>query len=167
MTKICALRTLLVMLPLLPLFITRGDAQSRQSTAHDNDLFRTIASLDDAVFDAYNRCDLVKFGAFFADDLEFYHDKGGLTRSRQSVVESVEKNICGKVRRELIAGTLEVYPMDGYGAVEIGAHRFCDSKAKRCDETSGVAKFVHLWQNKDGAWTITRVISFDHGPSRP
>jgi hypothetical protein len=23
-------------------------------------------------------------------------------------------------------------------------------------------KFIHLWQNKDGVWKITRVISFDH-----
>jgi len=29
-------------------------------------------------------------------------------------------------------------------------------------EASGVAKFVMLWQNKDGAWRITRVISYDH-----
>jgi hypothetical protein len=28
------------------------------------------------------------------------------------------------VRRELEDGSLEVYPMTGYGAVEIGVHRF-------------------------------------------
>jgi hypothetical protein len=26
----------------------------------------------------------------------------------------------------------------------------------------GEAKFIHLWQNKEGKWQITRVISFDH-----
>src|SRR5437879_8127936 len=96
-----ALRKILVLLPLLAVPVTRVDAQARQSTAAPDELFRTIASLDSALFDAYNRCDLEKFGTFFTDDLEFYHDKSGLTRSRQSVVEAVKKNICGKVRREL------------------------------------------------------------------
>jgi hypothetical protein len=26
----------------------------------------------------------------------------------------------------------------------------------------GEAKFIHVWQNKDGVWKITRVISYDH-----
>ncbi len=26
-----------------------------------------------------NHCDLQKFGSFFSEDLEFYHDQGGLT----------------------------------------------------------------------------------------
>lgn len=132
-----------------------------------DELFRTISALDREVFDAYNRCDLEKLGPFFAEDLEFYHDKTGLARSRQSLIEGVRKNICGKVRRELVPGSLKVYPLNGYGAVEIGLHRFCDSKAKQCDETSGVAKFIHLWQYKDGEWKITRVISYDHGGRRP
>jgi hypothetical protein len=50
--------------------------------------------------------------------------------------------------------------------VQMGAHRFCDAKATQCDETAGVAKFVHLWENKGGTWLITRVISYDHGPPR-
>jgi hypothetical protein len=27
----------------------------------------------------------------------------------------------------------------------------------------GEAKFIHLWQETNGTWQITRVISFDHG----
>jgi ketosteroid isomerase-like protein len=137
------------------------DAQSQQSTAPKDDLFRTIAALDASVFDAFNRCDLEKFGSFFTDDLEFYHDQGGLTRSRQSTVEAVKNNICGKVTRELVPGTLEVYPMKGYGAVEIGVHRF-HHPGREDTEPVGEAKFIHLWENKDGAWKITRVISYDH-----
>jgi hypothetical protein len=29
-------------------------------------------------------------------------------------------------------------------------------------EPVGEGKFIHLWQYKDGAWKITRVISYDH-----
>jgi hypothetical protein len=89
-----------------------------------------------------------------------------VTRGRPALVDAIRTNICGKTRRDLIPGTLEVHPMDGYGALQIGAHRFCDAKAKQCDGTSGgVGKFIHLWQNSDGAWKITRVISYDHAPA--
>lgn len=140
-----------------------AEAAPPQSAAAPDELFRTIASLDGELFDAYNRCDLEKLGSFFTEDLEFYHDQTGLSRGRQDMVDAVKKNICGKVRRDLVPGTLEVYPLKGYGAVQIGSHRFCDSKThEKCGEVSGIAKFVMLWQNKDGGWKITRVISFDH-----
>lgn len=160
MKKLLDSKQALLLLPLLALVIVRADAQSRVGEPGD-ELLRTIASLDAEVFDAYNRCDLEKFGSFFTDDLEFYHDQGGLMRSRQSVVEAVKNNICGKVTRELVPGTLEVYPMKGYGAVEIGVHRF-HHPGRESTEPVGEAKFIHLWQNQDGAWKITRVISYDH-----
>jgi len=145
----------------LSLIIAPAYAQARRDTGAVDDLLRTIASLDRALFDAGNRCDLEKLGSFFTDDLEFYHDNGGLVhRSRQSFLESVKVNLCGKVRRELVAGTLEVYPMHGYGALQIGVHRFHHPGDHT--EPTGEAKFIHLWQDKDGMWKITRVISYDH-----
>jgi len=36
-----------------------------------------------------------------ADDVEFYHDQGGVTLGKEKLTESVKKNICGKVTREL------------------------------------------------------------------
>jgi hypothetical protein len=61
----------------------------------------------------------------------------------------------------LVPGTLQVYYMKGYGAVEMGVHRFHHPGH---EETEGVGegKFVHLWQYKDGAWKITTAISYDH-----
>ena len=32
----------------------------------------------------------------------------------------------------------------------------------RPHERERVTQFIHLWRNKNGAWKITRVISFDH-----
>ena len=84
-----------------------------------------------------------------------------MTRGSQTVAEQLKKNICGKVRRELVPGTLEVYPMHGYGAVEMGIHRFHDLNAENAAPV-GEAKFIHLWQKKDGVWKITRIISYDH-----
>jgi len=132
-----------------------------QAAPAPDPLFQTIQSLDAKLFDAYNHCDLEKLGSFFADDLEFYHDKTGLSVGRQSLLDGVKRNICSKVTRELVPGTLEVYPIASYGAVEIGVHRFHHPGHETADSI-GEAKFIHLWQNKDGVWKITRVISFDH-----
>jgi ketosteroid isomerase-like protein len=147
---------------LLLLLLAVGlDAEPGRTATPDDELFRTIASLDTAVFDAFNRCDLPTFGRFFIDDLEFYHDKDGLMRSRQSLLDAVKANICGKVRRELVPGTLEVHPMDGYGALEIGVHRF-HHPGRDDTEPVGEGRFIHLWQKTDAGWKITRVISYDH-----
>ena len=61
-------------------------------------------------------------------------------------------------------GTLEVYPLKGYGAVASGLHRFCDSrKYHTCIEgNSGDAKFVTLWRKQNGRWRMSRVVSYDH-----
>jgi len=152
------MKRLFLLLPLLSLIAVRTEAQPPAK----DELFRTIAALDGEVFDAYNRCDLEKLGSFFTEELEFYHDNGGLTdRTRQSLVESIKNNLCGKVYRVLVPGSLEVYPMNGYGAVEIGVHRFYHP-GRDATEGVGEAQFVMIWQEKDGVWQITRVISYDH-----
>lgn len=125
------------------------------------ELTHAITALDKQLFDAYNTCDLDKMKALVAEDLEFYHDKTGLAIGRQVFLDAIKNNICGKVQRELVAESLEVYPLKGYGAVEIGVHRFTHPWKQDHGEV-GEAKFVQLWQYKDGAWKITRVISFDH-----
>jgi ketosteroid isomerase-like protein len=128
---------------------------------NQQELDRAVTALDAALFDAYNRCDLDKFASFFVDDVEFYHDQGGVTLGKAALTDSVKKNICGKVTRELVPGSLKAYPMKGYGALELGVHRF-HHPGHEDTEGVGEGQFVHLWQYKDGAWKITRVISYDH-----
>src|SRR6267154_2537508 len=125
------------------------------------ELDKAIATLDAALFDSYNKCDLEKFASYFTENVEFYHDQGGLTLGRAALTESVKKNICGKVTRELVPGTLQVFYMKGYGAIEMGVHRF-HHPGHEDTEGVGEGRFVHLWQYKDGAWKITRVLSYDH-----
>lgn len=132
-----------------------------QPAATPDALFQTVQSLDTQLFDAYNHCDLQKFGSMLSDDLEFYHDQTGLTRGRQAIVEAVKNNICGKVTRELVPGTLEVYPIADDGAVETGVHRF-HHPGHEDTEPVGEAKFIQLWQKKNGVWKLALVISFDH-----
>jgi ketosteroid isomerase-like protein len=132
-----------------------------QPGAEPDALFKTVQALDTRLFDAYNRCDLATVSAMTAEDLEFYHDKTGLARGRQLLLAGLKNNICGKVTRELVPGSLEVYPIAGYGAVEIGVHRF-HHPGHEVPGSVGEAKFVELWQEKDATWKLTRVISFDH-----
>ena len=127
-----------------------------------DDLFQTISKLDTKLFDAYNTCDIDTFASLLEEDLEFYHDVTGLSKGRQSTVDAVKQNICGKVHRDLVPGALRVYPLNEYGAVETGIHLFCDSKLKKCPDGSGVGRFMMLWQNSGGVWKITRVVSYDH-----
>ena len=136
--------------------------QSLDSMKSQEELTRAITALDKQLFDAYNTCNIEKLGTLVTDDLEFYHDKTGLAVGKQVFLDAIKKNICGKVTRELVQGSLEVYPLHGYGAVEIGLHRFRHPG----DSDVGEAKFVQLWQYKDGAWKISRVISYDHGAAR-
>lgn len=135
-------------------------AQSGQGLPVTGDLYKTVAGLDTALFDAYNKCDLDKLGSMVADDLEFYHDQTGLSTGKDTFLTAIKNNICGKVHRELVAGSLEVYPLKGYGAVEIGVHRFLHPNNP--SDGVGEAKFIHIWLLRDGAWKITRVISIDH-----
>ena len=114
--------TALVQTVVVTLLLATAIAPAHGQTAAPDPLFKTIQSLDTQLFDAYNHCDLDKFGSFLADDLEFYHDKTGLSRGRPALVGGIKNNICGKVTRELVPGTLEVYPIANYGAVETGIH---------------------------------------------
>lgn len=159
-----ALRAAFCALALIATATMRGADQLWSHPTSQVTLLETVESLDAGLFDAYNRCDLEKLASHVADDLEFYHDQTGLSRGRQLFLDAIRNNICGKVHRDLLPGSLEAYPLNGYGAVEIGAHMFCDSRKKRkCDrDKDGIARFVMLWQNQAGTWKLTRVISYNH-----
>jgi hypothetical protein len=88
-------------------------------------------------------CSMLATASFFAEDVEFYHDQGGVTLGRAALTDSVQKNICGRVTRELVPGTLQVFHRKGYGAVATGVHRF-HHQGHEDTEAVGEGKFVHL-----------------------
>lgn len=145
---------------LLCLIKLSGAGAKAQSAPQPDALFVTVRSIDAKLFDAYNSCDLTTLGAMVSDDLEFYHDLTGLSVGKAPFLAAIKQNVCGKVHRELLPQTLEVYPLKGFGAVEIGIHRF--SHPGHLDDGMGDAKFVTLWQNDHGVWRITRTVSYEH-----
>lgn len=96
--------------------------------------------------------------SMLATDIEFYHDQGGLSTSKPGLLEALQKNICGKVNRELRPGSIEVYAIPGYGAIEMGWHGFINFEEKMT-RPGHYSKFVHTWRLRDGKWELTRVIS--------
>ncbi len=147
-------------LSLIVLLVMSGPGARSQSIGQPGSLFKTVQGLDTRLFDAYNHCDLTTLGSMVSDDLEFYHDQTGLSVGKATFLAAVKQNICGKVERELLPDTLEVYPLNGYGAIEIGIHRF--RHPGHPEEGMGDAKFITIWQNKAGEWKVTRAISYEH-----
>jgi hypothetical protein len=124
MKKLLALRRIVPLLAVMGVLAAPADAQvpGLDSIKNQEELDKAVASLDTALFDAYNRCDLEKFSSFFVDDVEFYHDQGGVTLGRQNLTDSVKKNICGKVTRERRSG-------DAAGPLHEGLWRGGDGRA--------------------------------------
>ena len=134
-----------------------------QETARSGPLYDELAGMDAALFDAaFSTCDAARFRAIFTDDAEFYHDRSGASFGEAvKVMKSCPRD--NGVTRTLVPGSLEVYPLQGYGAVQIGRHVF----ARQGESGSEEAKFVHLWKREAGGWRLARVLSFDHRPSAP
>jgi ketosteroid isomerase-like protein len=134
---------------------------ARKMAATSGELFETIARVDSATFDAFNAHEVDRLMAMFTDDLEFYHDTGGLTDYRQTK-EGFKKLFTGTpdIRRDLVKGSLEVYPIKDHGAIEIGEHRFCHKENGKDD--CGTFKFAMVWRKSGESWKLSRVISYGH-----
>lgn len=123
----------------------------------DPELYKTIVRLDSIFFDGYNTCKVDIIEKYFSEDLEFYHDNGGLNTSKKQIIESFKNNICGKITRILIPGSIEVYPIANYGAIEIAKHKFFNNREPNAKQKIG--KTVMIWKKENDSWKITRVIS--------
>lgn len=147
------------------IYATHASAQTEQQK-----LVATILHLDSAFWQAYNNCDTAHFKDFVTDDVEFYHDKGGVTWNAASLIEALDKNICGnpdsRLRRQAVAGTVKVYPMQNgdeiYGAIISGEHSFYITEKNKPEFHSGDANFTQLWLRKGGVWKMSRILSYNH-----
>lgn len=134
-----------------------GTAGMTAQVSADSDLYRTVLALDDSYFTAYNECDMETQERLLSDDLEFYHDQGGLSTSKDEILTSIEANICGKVRRELVKESVEVHEIKDFGAVEIGLHKFYNNREP--DAVSKPSRFITLWKQDNGSWKMYRIVS--------
>jgi len=148
------------------------------NTAHaqsaEEKLTKTILQKDSLFWVSYNNCDTTNYNQYFSDDLEFYHDKGGITLGVKNLALSLKRNLCSndnfRIRREAVSGTEKLFPLqkDGeiYGALLSGEHVFYIVEKGKQPRLDGKAKFTHLWILKEGIWKMTRILSYDHGPAQ-
>ena len=137
-------------------------AAAKKKKATSGELFETIARADAAVFDTFNAHDVTRLMAMFTDDLEFYDDGDGAPKGAGQVKEDFGKLFASvpDLRRELVPGTMEVYPLAGYGAIEVGEHRFCHEENGKAD--CGTTKFSMVWRHVGDKWKLSRVLSYAH-----
>lgn len=126
----------------------------------ESELYKTIIRLDKQLFDSYNACsnpdELAKHASFYADDIEFFHDMGGLATSKPDIIESIRKNICGKVKRTYVSGSMEVHKIPNYGVIAIGRHSFHNLVENSVSKPS---KFISFWRLKEDSYEMAKVVS--------
>ena len=130
-----------------------------------------IRAADSALFAAFfDRCDVEALKGMITDDFEMFHDKGGrIAASGKQFIENIA-GTCARqktgedyrARRELITGTLKVYPLNNYGAVETAEHRFYQLLPGKPEKLVEIALFTHVWKREPDGWKLARVVSYDH-----
>ncbi len=124
-------------------------------------LLSLVLDLDRRMFAAYDAHDVDALMSFFATDLEFYHDTGGLLAHGQ--VRDGFRGVFAAnpdIRRELVPDSTRVFPVKGYGAIQTGRHRFCHTEGGKPD--CGTFEFVQVWRLRDGKWQVARELSYGH-----
>jgi hypothetical protein len=144
--------------------LTPGPKRSAELTA-------AIRAADLKFFHAFfDTCDVDTVAAMVTDDLEFFHDKQGYAvKSGADFVEGMKKK-CERQKtgedflskRVLVEKSLEVFPLEHYGAVETGRHRFYAVIEGQPDRLTEDSQFTQVWKNENGTWKLARVLSYDH-----
>jgi len=139
-------------------------------------LLEEVLAADAALFRAFfDDCDPEAVRRLVTDDFEMFHDKGGrnITSGEQFVTITKEK--CQRQRdgtdflstRELVRESVKVYPLNNYGAIETGTHRFYAVSKGKPNRLTEVAQFTHVWKEENGQWRLARVLSYDHVLAEP
>ena len=145
---------------LLAFWPRSASAAEANESGSAEDLRAQLVRQDRLLFDAlFVECDAARANAFYTDDVEFYDDRSGLSvgdevrESSRRLAENCPAD--HGVRRVLLEETVEVHPLEGYGAVEMGTHHFVERGAA----TSTVGRFIHTWKRVGDEWKLARIIS--------
>jgi len=149
--------------PEAPIHLTPGATTSPELVA-------TLAERDQALFAAVFGCDIDALRPMIADDFEFLHDKYGKVADSgakfvSDVAAGCQRQAAGtdfRSRRELVPGTLQTYALNGYGAVQLGVHRFYALRRGGPDRLTETSRFVDVWKLDGAAWKLSRVVSYGH-----
>lgn len=128
-------------------------------TPAQDDLSAAVRAADASMFRAFNECDVPAMAEIYADDLEFFHDTGGLDDKARTLEKT--RDLCARqlgLERTLVEDRVE--PVAGYGAIHEGRHRFCH-EVDGVDDC-GTFDFLHIWKKEEDGWRLARVVSYGH-----
>lgn len=130
-----------------------------------------IRAADAAFFEAFfDTCDIDAVRRFVTDDFEMFHDKGGqVATSGAEFVQSAEDKCRRQAEgadflstRRLVPESLQVFPINEYGAISAGTHEFFAVKKGEPDRLTETGRFTIVWKQEGGAWKLARALSYDH-----
>jgi hypothetical protein len=156
-----SLTRVLLICCLLFSLIAKGSAQSQEQKPGHAPLYRELYNMDSLLFAAFNTRDLASLRTYFATDLELYQDNVGV-RNYEQAMEAF-KGLFSRdyvLTRELVKGSMEVYPIKDFGAIQTGLHTFSHVENGKLEK--GTFKFMHVWQQTKEGWKIKRLITYDH-----
>ena len=151
----------------------RGSARGRPRAGPrpSQELYNGIAAADRLLFAAvFDTCDTNAVSTLVTDDFEMYHDKLGLSASSgEEFIKAIER-MCARqktgedyrARRELVSGSMKVYPLNNYGASQVGEHRFYQLLPGKPEKLVEIALFTQVWKKDASGWRVSRVLSYDH-----
>jgi hypothetical protein len=134
-------------------------------------LTEAVRSRDAEFFElAFLGCDPARLRAMITPDFEFYHDRDGVVaRGAEPFVAAYDRSCherqqpdAWRSRRELVAASLSVHPVPGYGAIEDGEHLFYERRGNGAEQLVGRARFTQLWALTPDGWRLARVFSYAH-----
>ncbi|WP_204346509.1 nuclear transport factor 2 family protein [Psychroserpens algicola] len=158
----------LIMLTLIVGTMATG---SKTPTQEHTKIYKVLKVQDSLLFErSFNKCETQYLQQLIAEDFEFYHDIGGIETTKEGFIKTMKNGVCNpknqtKSRRELVKGSLEVFPLKNngevYGALQNGIHKFYETTNGK-EVAGSIAKFSHLWILDNDTWLLKRVISYDH-----
>ena len=154
---------LLIHLLVLTTLIT---AQVQKSS----ELYKTIKAKDSLLFNlGFNNCDIAQFDNLVSDNFEFYHDQGGIVKSKAEFILNIKSGVCNikyKAIRKLDSTKTEVYPLHKngnlYGAIQNGVHKSYALEENNSEYLTSITKFTHLWILENGTSKLSKGLSYDH-----
>lgn len=136
-----------------------SNRDSKKSKAPNVALYDTISQLDKNLFSAFNHQNLKEFKKYFDIKLEVFQDVKGVRNYEQSMATFTELfQAMPDLKRKLKKGSLEVYPIEGFGAIEIGQHAFIHTE--EAENQGKIVHFIHIWKRSHGQWKITKIITY-------
>lgn len=127
---------------------------------------------------AFEGCDVDALAPLLGDDFRMVHDLAGLAvPNRDAFLRGMAEqcdarqpggdNAGYKNRRLVTPGSRRVQALGDWGALEEGHHSFFELQSDGHWKLTGGARYIHVWEWKEGSFVLSESISVDHDAVMP